>query len=89
MARGDGSDSASNIGGFHSDRELWMRPEIHQLGLPSMIGSAVQQAAHVEAAAIERIPISTALDEAWLNALPSTGWNVLHTHILWRLLRCG
>ena len=76
----DGSDSASNVGGYHGERDLWSRPALHELSVPWLISSALQQAAAAEASALERAPIPTRPDECWFNALNPGGWNVLHTH---------
>lgn len=44
------ADAASNVGGFHSRRDLWARPEVQSSGLTQLISGAVDRAAHVEAA---------------------------------------
>ena len=80
ISSGTSGEVASNIGGYHSERDLWYRPEVESSGLPSLIRDAVQEAAQLEAASLKRVPISTSPDEAWLNALGPGGWNQLHTH---------
>jgi hypothetical protein len=79
-AAGTSDDPASNIGGFHGERDLFERPEIQQSALPALIGSAVHAAAQQEAAELGREPIPTSADEAWFNMLEEGGWNRLHTH---------
>ena len=79
-AGGESSDQASNVGGFHGERDLWSREAVQECALPWLVGSAVQQAAQAEAAELGRAPIATSADEAWFNALGPGGWNVLHTH---------
>ena len=77
---GGGGDSASNVGGYHGARDLWSRPELHEGALPWLVGSAVQQAAAAEAAALQRGLTPTSVDECWFNVLRPGGWNCLHTH---------
>ena len=77
---GAGGDSASNVGGYHGARDLWSRPELHEGALPWLVGSAVQQAAAAEAAALQRGLTPTSVDECWFNVLRPGGWNCLHTH---------
>ena len=77
---GHSSDQASNMGGFHSERDLFYRPEVVETELPSLIASAVRQTAQVEAAMLQRAPITTTADEAWWNVLGPGHWNALHTH---------
>jgi len=43
MAAGSSSESASNVGGFHGERDLWWRPEVQESLLPELVGNAVQQ----------------------------------------------
>ena len=71
---------ASNVGGYHGDRDLWWRPEFQASPLPALLGGAVTLAARAEAAALGRAPVTTSADEAWLNCLGPGGWNALHTH---------
>ena len=77
---GGGGDSASNVGGFHGARDLWSRPELHEGALPWLVGSAVQQAAAAESAALQQGLTPTSVDECWFNMLRPGGWNCLHTH---------
>lgn len=77
---GDGGDSASNVGGYHGARDLWSRPELHEGALPWLVGSAVQQAAAAESAALQQGLTPTSVDECWFNMLRPGGWNCLHTH---------
>ena len=68
-ALGGGSDdSASNVGGFHGERDLLERPEVRHTALPALIGAAVHGAALAEAEALGRAPIATTADEAWFNS---------------------
>lgn len=80
MAAGECLDQASNVGGFHGERDLFSREQVLEGALPWLVGGAVQQAAQAEAAELGRAPIATSADEAWFNALGPGGWNVLHTH---------
>ena len=80
MAAGGGGESASNVGGYHGARDLWSRPELHEGALPWLVGSAVQQAAAAEAAALQQGLTPTSVDECWFNVLRPGGWNCLHTH---------
>ena len=73
-------DTASNIGGFHGERNLWARSAVQQSPLPAVIGSAVTQASQLEARCLNRLPITTTPDEAWFNMLKPGSWNQLHTH---------
>ena len=75
-----GDDSASNVGGFHGERDLFERHATQRSSLPTLIGGAVQQAAQAEATALGRAPIPTTPDEAWFNVLRAGGYNKLHTH---------
>lgn len=75
-----GTDSASNIGGFHGARELWWRPEVMESSLPNFIGCAIRSAAQAEAAGIGRSVLTAGPDEAWVNVLGTGAWNCLHTH---------
>ena len=77
---GDTAESASNVGGFHGQRDLWDRASMQESLLPYVIGEAAQQAAQQEAMMLGRPPISLRPDEAWVNALAPGGWNQLHTH---------
>ena len=77
---GGGGDSASNVGGYHGARDLWSRPELHEGALPWLVGSAVQQAAAAESAALQQGLTPTSVDECWFNMLRPGGWNCLHTH---------
>jgi hypothetical protein len=52
-------DTASNIGGFHGERNLWARSAVQQSPLPAVIGSAVTQASQLEARCLNRLPITT------------------------------
>lgn len=73
-------DAASNVGGYHGERDLCERLAVRRSALPSLLGGAVAQASRAEAAALRRTPILSRADEAWINALHPGGWNVLHTH---------
>ena len=74
------SDPASNIGGWHGQRDLWMRPAFHRTGLPQHISAAIKRATQSEAAALGALPVSTSCDEAWFNVCGAGGWNRVHTH---------
>lgn len=79
---GRGRDcTASNINGYHGQRDLWNQTAFAATELPTMMRRALIQAASVEASACGREPFALAdPPEAWWNALLSSGWNVLHTH---------
>ena len=75
------SDSSSNVGGYHSARDLWMRPAVQGSALPSLANGLVEMAANAEASCADRPPLSSRPSESWLNVLHTAGaWNVLHTH---------
>eukprot|EP01052_Picozoa_sp_SAG31_P042527 SAG31_NODE_6780_length_1891_cov_1.550223_1_plen_387_part_00 len=77
----DDAESASNIGGFHSERDLCERGSFHRTGLPALLATPLRLAAEVEAAGAKRGRITTTMDEAWFNAATEAGnWNCLHTH---------
>ena len=73
-------DPASNVDGFHGNRDLWLRPEFHELTLPWLIGEAVTQASQFEAEQLGQDPVATTCDESWFNVTGPYGWNQLHTH---------
>ena len=80
--------AASNVGGFHSARDLWSRSAFQATGLPSLLIHAVELAACAEGAVLGRpgIPVTAAGGgnlsglEAWWNVLSNGAWNTLHTH---------
>ena len=80
MAAGATCDPASNVGGFHGARDLWLRPELWSTDLPTTIGAALKQATRTEATALGQVPVTTSCDEAWFNVTGPDGWNRMHTH---------
>lgn len=76
----DECDAASNVGGYHGERDLCERLAVRSSPLPSLLGDAVQRASRFEASALRRMPIPTRADEAWVNVLQPGSWNMLHTH---------
>jgi len=76
------ADAASNIGGFHSSRDLCDWPSVQEAGLGEMLGRAARACAKAEAerGGREPLPLPARLHEAWLNVLPARGYNTLHTH---------
>ena len=82
LGPGRNGESASTVGGHHSERDVWSLPVFAQTRLPELISAAVGMAASLEADAVGReVPLSLcATPEAWWNALPPGGWNTLHVH---------
>ena len=60
-------ESASTVGGHHSERDVWSLPVFAQTRLPELISAAVGMAASLEADAVGReVPLSLcATPEAW------------------------
>eukprot|EP00967_Tisochrysis_lutea_P039817 scaffold47752_cov39-Tisochrysis_lutea.AAC.1 len=81
MDTGD-ADMVSNVGGYQSDRELFLSsPEVRRNLVASLISDAVHSTAIAEADFLGRCPIMTEPCEAWFNVLDANGaWNALHTH---------
>ena len=77
MSLGECGETASNVGGFHGERDLWWRLRDD---IQTQIVTAVENAASVEASALRRPAIPTSPDEAWFNVLGPGGFNQLHTH---------
>ena len=73
-------DQASNVNGFHGNRDLWLRYEFHQLELPRMIADAISQAAQLESVELDQMLSTSTCDEGWFNVTGPDGWNQQHTH---------
>merc|ERR1711907_592098 len=73
-------EQASNVNGFHGNRDLWLRYEFHQLELPQLMASAMSQASQMESAEFGMTPVAACCDESWFNVTGPDGWNQQHTH---------
>lgn len=73
-------DQASNVNGFHGNRDLWLRYEFHQTCLPQLIGEAVSRTSRLESVELGQTPVASCCDESWFNVTGPDGWNQQHTH---------
>eukprot|EP00929_Paragymnodinium_shiwhaense_P118495 TRINITY_DN9040_c0_g1_i6.p1 TRINITY_DN9040_c0_g1~~TRINITY_DN9040_c0_g1_i6.p1 ORF type:complete len:211 (+),score=34.51 TRINITY_DN9040_c0_g1_i6:278-910(+) len=72
---------ASNIGGFHSEVDLWSWPAFRSTPAADLLWEAVRQVECYEAAAHHRQAVAFEdTPEAWLNVSRADHWNHLHTH---------